>query len=75
MLKGHIQVFNCRINNFKILGIAGDVRLDYYLASAYSDRLKFEAWGELCNFMMKKYQEDEESEGSCSQVNILPGPQ
>jgi hypothetical protein len=45
--------------NFKIMGISGDVRLDYYLASAYSDRLKFEAWGELCNFMTKKYQEDE----------------
>jgi len=45
--------------NFRIMGISGDVRLDYYLASAYSDQLKFEAWGELCNFMMKKYKEDE----------------
>ena len=61
--------------NFKIMGISGDVRLDYYLASAYSDRLKFEAWGELCNFMTKKYQDDEKSEGLCSKVNILPGPQ
>jgi len=45
--------------NFRIMGISGDVRLDYYLASAYSDQLKFEAWGELCNFMMKKHKEDE----------------
>ena len=48
--------------NFRIMVISGDVRLDYYLASAYSDRLKFEAWGELCKFMTKKYQEDEEYE-------------
>lgn len=45
--------------NFRIMGISGDVHLDYYLASAYTDRLKFEAWGELCNFMTKKYQDDE----------------
>ncbi len=34
------------IINFRIMGIFGDVRPDYYPASAYSDRLKYEAWGE-----------------------------
>jgi len=56
--------------NFNIMGISGDVRLDYYLASAYSDQLKFEAWGELCNFMTKKYQEDE----GCEEPHIKAGP-
>jgi hypothetical protein len=61
--------------NFKILGISCDVRLDYYLVSAYNDRLKFEAWGELCNFMKKKYKEDGGYGELHSTVKLLPNPQ
>jgi hypothetical protein len=66
----HLEVWRRFVmkTNFKILGIAGDVRLDYYLAAAYSDRLKFEAWGELCNLMMSKYREDEEHDEACHEV-------
>lgn len=50
--------------NFATLGISGDVRLDSYLANAYNDRLKFEAWGQLCTFMLSRYWEDEAGKGS-----------